>query len=339
MKELRFLCVQPDDPYYIWQVHLWLENLKGLGKIDKAIVLIFVPKFREYNNKWQKLMDLYPEVTFKVYKDEHNISKMLGVYIPILRPYTLWRYWTEFPDMKEKAVFYYDNDVLLTDKFNIDEFIQDDVCYVSDTNSYINASYFDSKVKDVLPEKLEAYKTIDVLSDTTKIVGVTREIAEKNNQHSGGAQYLLKNITVDFWDGMITNTLSIRMSLQQVNKLYFENENKGFQSWCADMWALLWGLWQEGKEVKVIREMDFAWAPDPIEKLNTHFIYHNAGITGETMGGVPYFYKGKYHTGLNPFADSQIETVMNNEQSKKKCTWYYTNALNELGKKYKQIYE
>jgi hypothetical protein len=340
MKEVKFICCQPDDLYYIWQVHLWLENLKTLGHLDKAIVLLFVPNFREYNVKWNDVMLLYPEATFRVYKDEHEVSKLLGIYIPILRPYLLMRWWKDTPDMKDKAVLYYDNDVLLTDKFNIDKYIDDDICYVSDTNSYINASYFDSKIKDVKPDKLEDYKKIDVLDEATKIVGVTRQIAEKNNLHSGGAQYLLKNIDADFWDKMMSDTIKIRLYLMNVvNKTYFESESKGTQSWCSDMFALLWGLWARGQEVKVIKEMDFAWAPDPIEKLNTHPLYHNAGITGELLDGVPYFYKGKYHTGSNPFIDPQLQLVINDERSKKKCTWFYANALNELGKKYKYLYE
>ena len=38
MKDLRFICAQPDDTYYTWQVQLWLESLKEIGEIDKAIV-------------------------------------------------------------------------------------------------------------------------------------------------------------------------------------------------------------------------------------------------------------------------------------------------------------
>ena len=338
-KEINYICCQPDDTYYTWQVHLWLENLKHLGKVDKAIVLIFVPSFREYNQKWNKIIELYPEATFKIYKDEDDATKLLGIYIPILRPYLLWRFWVDFPEMKDRAVLYYDNDVLLTEAFNIDEYIDDDICYVSNTNSYINATYFDSKVNDVKSDMLEEYKKDDILAKATAYAGVTREIAEKNNLHSGGAQYLLKNIDADFWKRMIGDVIDIRLYLQgTVNKKYFENESKGFQSWCADMWALLWGLWREGHDVKIIKEMDFAWAPDPIEKLDTHSMYHNAGITGEHVNGVPHFYKGKYHTGNDPIIDPHLQMVINNEESKKKCTWFYANALNELGKKYQINY-
>lgn len=335
IKEINYICAQPDDTYFTWQVHLWLENLRNLHLSEKAVVLIFIPSFRTYNEKWDKIIDLYPEATFKVYKDEDNVSRLLSTYIPILRPYSLWRYWKEFPDMKDRAVLYYDCDVLLTDKFDISKYIHDDVCYVSDTNSYINASYFDSKVKDVKPDMLYEYKRIDVLANTTAIAGVTRAIAEKNNMHSGGAQYLLKNITVDFWDRMMKDVIGIRTYLQMdINRKYFESESKGYQSWCADMWALLWGLWRTEHEVRVIPEMNFSWATDPIERLSTHPMFHNAGVVSKFMDNVPFFYKGEYHAGGNPFTDNHLNIVLNNEESKKKCTWYYANELFKLNQKY-----
>jgi len=180
MKQLKFICAQPDDIYYTWQVHLWLESLRKIGHSDKAIVLLFTPDFRDQSTKWGKIIDLYPEAEFVFYKDVDKVSSLLGIYIPILRPYCLMRYFRDNPTMKDNAVFYCDSDVIFTESFNVSQYITDDINYLSDTNSYINASYFDSKVKDVLPEKLEAYKQIDVLDELANKIGITRQIAEAN---------------------------------------------------------------------------------------------------------------------------------------------------------------
>jgi len=339
MKDLKFICAQPDDTYYTWQVHLWLESLKEIGEIDKAIVLIFTPINREFNNKWQKIIDLYPEAEFNFYKDElGDISKLLGVYIPVLRPWLLWRYFKEHPEMSDKAIFYCDSDILFTDKFNIDKFLDDDVNYLSDTNSYINAKYFDSKVNQVLPEKLEEYKNRDVLSEIASVIGISREIAEANNDHSGGAQYLLKNIDATFWSKVMNDCILIRTYLQQINREFFKDENSGYQSWCADMWAVLWNIWFREQETKVVPELAFAWGPDPISKLETHSIYHNAGIVGTEQGGYPCFYKGKYHSGADPMKDPHLDVVLNNDKSKNHCTWYYAKALENIKNKYKLNY-
>lgn len=338
MKDLKFICAQPDDTYYTWQVHLWLESLRKIGHSDKAIVLIFIPSFREKNNKWQQVIDLYPESEFVFYKDVEGISNYLGLYIPILRPYCLKNYFHENPSMKDKAVLYCDSDVIFTDKLNITEFIDDDICYLSNTNSYINASYFDSKIHQVLPEKLDEYKTRDILEECTGLAGISREIAEANNEHSGGAQYLLKGIDGLFWDKVLADCLTIRTHLLNVNGQFFKDENSGFQSWCTDMWSVLWNLWYFKKETKVIHQMDFAWSTDHIKRLETAGILHNAGIGGDNSNGYPAFYKGKYHQGGSPFDDPHLEVVMNNEISKQHCTHYYLSQLIDLKNKYNLNY-
>lgn len=338
MRDLKFLSAQPDDVYYTWQVHMWLESLRNIGHSDKAIVLVFTPNYREPNTKWKQIEELYPESEFFYYKDTDNVSKLMGIYIPILRPYILMKYFKAHPEMVSKAVFYCDSDIVFTDKFNIDAYIEDDVNYLSDTNSYINASYFDSKIKDVLPGKLEEYKTRDILGEITSTVGISRETAEAHNEHSGGAQYLLKNIDGSFWEKVITDCINIRVYLQMINRQFFGSEDKGFQSWCSDMWAVLWNLWLREAETKNIPELEFSWASDPIEKVDRLGIFHNSGVTSETMFDTPFFYKGKYHTGTDPFKDDQLDVVVNNDKSKKYGTYYYVTRMVELKNKYNLQY-
>lgn len=337
-KELKFLAVQPDDYYYVWQVHTWIESLKNIGKSGDAIVIVFTPDFREFNTKWKELEALYPEVEFFFVKDEDGISKLIRVYIPIIRPYSLMKYFQARPEMVQKAIFYCDCDIIFTEKFNVDQYVDDDVCYLSDTNSYINASYFDSKIKDVKPELLEEYKKMDVLSGACSLVGITREICEKNNQHSGGAQYLLKNVGASFWEKVIGDCIMIRTYLSAINKDFFENESKGFQSWCSDMWAVLWNLWLREQETKCIPEMNFAWSTDHISKLNNSTILHNAGISSTHMGDVPVFYKGLYHNKKDPFEDPHLTNVLNNEKSKSLCNHYYLTKMFEVKNKYNLSY-
>jgi len=333
-KELVFIQACPCDDYYIWQTHAWLESLKQLGKSHQAISCVFTPDFRDRNSKWDDLQALYPEAEFFYYKDTDKVSNLLKLYIPILRPYILMKYWELHPEMKDKAVFYCDNDVLLTESFNIDHLIDDDTVYLSNTLSYINASYFDSKTKDVKEDKKEAYSKRDILGEATALVGVSREIAEKNNDHSGGAQYLLKNIDSAFWSKVITDIVRIRTYLQNINKQFFENENKGFQSWCADMWAVLWNVWLREQETKIVKEMDFSWSSDRLERVSETGIFHNAGIVSLNQGDTPVFYKGKYHGGSSPFKDPYLEELYNNELTKKLANHYYVTKLVELKAKY-----
>jgi hypothetical protein len=338
MRQLKFICAQPDDTYYLWQVHTWLESLKVIGHSDKAVILVYTPNYREFNAKWKELEALYPESQWFYHKDGDGISKLFGVYIPVLRPYILMKYFQQHPEMKEHAVFYCDCDIVFTERFNVDAYINDDVCYLSDTNSYINARYFDSKKRDVLPDKLEEYEKMDVLADTANLVGITREVCEKYNDHSGGAQYLLKNIDDKFWEKVIGDCISIRIHLQNINRNYFENENRGFQSWCADMWAVLWNLWHRNYETKVIPEMEFSWSSDHISRLERTGILHNAGIVSNRQGDVPTFYKGHYHAGQDPFDDPYLMEMYNDEKSKTLCNHYYVGRMLDVKQKYNLKY-
>jgi hypothetical protein len=86
--------------------------------------------------------------------------------------------------------------------------------------------------------------------------------------------------------------------------------------------------------VKVVEELNFTWATDPIERLEKTFIFHNAGIVSPHNGRYNCFYKGKYHGGIDPTADPHLDNVLNDEESKKYCTWFYANKLKELKTKY-----
>ena len=328
------ITAQPDDQYFIWQNHLYIESCLNQGFTqDQIQILLYKPKNRQFNNNWNKLKEIYPDINIFLYEDK-GVQQFLGVYIPILRPHILWQHFEVYPELKDKTIIYTDSDILWLDTLNINHLLLDNINYVSDASSYLNYSYFENKYKQVIPEKLEKAKSVDFLKEVCNIVGVDKKIVIDNNNNTGGVQYILKNIDADFWKKVETDVLKIRLYLQQVNKIYFKNENDGIQSWCSDLWAVQFNLWYRNLETKVVKELDFAWATEPIEKLNSCTIYHNAGVTGKYMNDVPYFYKGAYHTGQNPLLDEHLQIVINNEESKKHCTWYYTNKLLELKNKY-----
>ena len=104
------------------------------------------------------------------------------------------KWYSENPEYKDHAIFYCDSDILFSGEFNVDAFKDDEINYVSDTNSYISIDYFDRKINDVLPEKKELYKQLDVFGMLGSLIGITREQGEKFRKDSGGAQYLMKNL-------------------------------------------------------------------------------------------------------------------------------------------------
>lgn len=358
MKKLHILNCQPDDLTFWWQSLVQLNNARELGISDKFRLLIFTPPDRQANGinpKWKELEGMFPESKFFYYFDEADIMRDIGSvgYIPLLRPYMLARHFKDFPELVNDAIFYIDGDVLFTKPIDwIDSMVDDDVNYLSDTKGYLNSDYFDSKIKDVSPDKLEEYKKIDVLATLSQYFGISREICEKNKDCTGGAQSLLKNVDYRFWQDVYSGSIVVRKYLRSINTTYFPSEDKGFQSWAADMWSLIFNLWKRGATTSTPKEMDFAWATDSIDRIEKVNIFHNAGITGskklissepgDRVGtrievDCPAFYKGAYvNNDKTPFNDVEyLESVVNNEISRKFCTYYYVQAILTTKEKFK----
>lgn len=342
-KDLKLITSLPSDKYFSWQVINWLNSAREHNLSDKCEILIYKTWDKKvWDKSWDQVERLFPEAKFFYYADE-GLGDRVTQYIPVLRPYTLWKHWRAYPQMVNSTIFYHDSDILLTGDIDFSLF-KEDVCYVSDARSYTNATYFEGKERDVLPEKLEEYKESTILENVTSLCGIKWDVVKANNENSGGAQYILNGIEANFWEEMIENCLSVYNYLGMVNKYFFPNEDKGFQRWCADMFVMLWQMWGRGIKTEVHKELDFAWSTDRREKLENVKIMHNAGIGGVTHKiiynkqevEVPVFWKGKYHNNITtPFKDTgYLNKILVNEATKSICNHYYTQKLMECKNKY-----
>jgi hypothetical protein len=176
--------------------------------------------------------------------------------------------------------------MIFTKKVDFTPFLNDDICYGSDTRFYIGHDYIKSK----------GYGILEMMASLT---GIDVETIKENELNCIGAQYLIKGVDFRFWDEVekICETLFLNITLEN-NRIKADNPNyHELQIWTADMWAVLWNLWKWGKQTKVDDYFDFAWATSTIEDWERLNIFHNAGIT-ETGHG--FFYKGDYiHNPLN----------------------------------------
>ena len=337
MRGNKIIAAQPHDLYFLWQTHLFVEScLENGWKEEDIHLLIYKPSNSSTDAKWNILKEHYPNLGVYFYED-NGVENLLGIYIPVLRPHIIHQHFLAFPELEKSTIIYTDCDILWTGRKGIDELLQDDICYVSNAYSYMNATYFDNKINDCLPEKKEALSKVDVVDQLANIVGIDSSIIRENNLNTGGVQYILKDIPTDFWRKVQEDCISIRMYLMTLNRKFFASESRGYQSWCSDLWAMQYNLWKYNKETKVVPELAFAWAPDNIKNLEEINILHNAGIASTEQGGYPCFYKGKYVDGSNPFIDPHLDVILNNEESKKHCTWYYAKKLRELSNKYPKL--
>jgi hypothetical protein len=314
MQNLRYICVQPRLVYYAWQVEVMINNFikHGINPNNIDILIAWNPNdlttsVQANVDAWDKLAAYYSNVRFFFYQDtrEQPIH-----YISSIRPNILKQHFKAHPELESEAIFYHDCDIVFTKPPNWDQFLNDKIWYLSNTNSYINYNYIISKGQDVYDKMCE-------------VVGIDPIIPKLMNSNSGGAQYIMKNINTNYWEKVEKDSEQLFYQITQLNnqKISLDPTHHPLQIWCADMWAVLWNGWLRGNETKVVSEMDFSWATDPIKRWEETTIFHNAGVTGEGV----HFYKGVYQNQL-PY---NIEDTFDEQF----CSKLYFNEIKETTKK------
>lgn len=295
MKNLRYICAQPRLVYYAWQVEVMINNFikNGINPNNIDILVAWNPddgtSSKESIDMWEKLSSHYNFVRFFFYQDTRDQPIR---YISSIRPNILKQHFKAHPELFNEVIFYHDCDILFTKPVNWENFLNDDIWYLSDTNSYINYDYIISKGEDVYNKMCE-------------IIGIDPNIPKLMNSNSGGAQYILKNVDYEFWEKVEKDSEKLYFEITLLNHLKKQQDpsHHELQIWCADMWSLLWNGWLRNNETKVVKEMDFSWATDSEERFNETNIFHNAGVTCSCGGK---FYKANYRDSLPYNLDLRI---------------------------------
>jgi hypothetical protein len=294
-KKTIFMSAQPDHPYFHWQVEVVIHNFMKSGINPNWIDILFAYD-NEPSPEGRALASKYPMVRFFFYKK--RITENYG-YIPILRPDILEQHFRAHPELRGETVFYHDSDIIFRELPNFDALHGDLYWYVSDTISYIGAKYIKSKSEDIF-------------TDLCSLSGIPPELVEANEAGSGGAQYLMKGVTADFWKEVAEDTLTIYKYMcdrEHQDRANLSTEEAAqfnpIQKWCADMWSVLWGAWKMGAQTIVTPELDFSWGTSDIHAYNKCPIMHNAGVTNSTKDTL--FYKADFQSS-SPF-DTDLSYV------------------------------
>lgn len=284
---MRFISAQPYDFYFVWQVEVQIVNFRKHNISQNMHVLVWYPQDDTNLEHWKKLEEKYPEVSFFYYRDK---GVNLKLYIPQLRPHILARHFDNFPHLKEEVIFYHDSDIIFNFLPPFGILSAGDINWQSDTSGYLDYEYLRRK------EVQGGLKENEAIERLCEIGKVSVETFKSYTGKTGGAQYILKGIDGDFWRDVERQVLEIRGTFywgvpNSINKRFFKNENAGFQSWCADMWAVNMALWNRGKITDITSDLDFSWATDTADTYHKKPIFHNAGVTAVSPG---LFYKAKW---------------------------------------------
>jgi hypothetical protein len=320
-ENLIFLSCQPDHIYFQWQVEVQIVNFREFDISKNMQIVVWYKKGSKELSKWMQLQRKYPEVRIFLYEDS---GVNLDLYIPQLRPHTLKKHFERYAEeLSGKVLFYHDSDIIFNYLPDFSELVEGKVCWQSDCSHYLDWYYLRRKENE---GNIPDHEAIDLLA---KIGGISRETIKSYAGKTGGAQTILKGIDADFWRDVEQQVLRIRHefywgesqrpNLGSVNHRYFKSEKDGFQSWCADMWALNFALWNRGIPTDVTNELDFSWATDSAETFLQKPIFHNAGATKDKPG---LFYKSdwRFHSPIGKELTA----------SPTKASYYYIQAIQNV---------
>lgn len=264
---MKFITAQPDSDYYIWQLDVQMNNFRRLG-IERDAIIIFAyrgspnPNALKFENRTEA------DVWFLL--DERKSDQ----YIPSVRPHVLKKLFRYMPELSE--FMYMDCDAIFT---RLPDFksMESGLVHVSDARSYLDSSYLKSKGEGLFVGMCQA-------------AGISPSKVISQDANTGGAQYVFKvRPGAGFWSEVERTSVKLFDYMEATATIY--SPQAPVQSWTADMWAILWTLWQEGKATRISPQLSFAWATSKIEDLAGVNILHNAGATAE-RGDL--FFKGAF---------------------------------------------
>lgn len=292
-----YLTAQPNTPYFIWQLRVQLSNFENVG-IDLKNVHILLG----YKNQNQECLDFVNEFRLKT-----NIYCILDRrqdknYLPSIRHFLISSFLVNNPILQKEDVFLLDSDVLFVSLPNYEELLKDNnYSFFADTQHYLGIEYINSKGKDML-------------KNMSKIVRVDEELIKSNQDNVGGAQYIFRGMTPEFWDDVYNK------SIELFNFLKSDTNQHPIQAWCADMWVILWKMYQN-YNTKISHDLSFSWATDDYENLFKFPIYHNAGVVNNKNPEL--FFKGQY-IDKNPLKENF------DQFSNKYCSYFYIQEIKRV---------
>ena len=285
MENLVFVSAQPDLPYFHWQIKLYLHNFIKNGINPKNIHVVFgiLEGSKEPSDGAIEIFKFGVNIHF--YKDEREKK----LYIPSIKPYLIYK-WLEENENRGKQFFLHYSDIILTKKLELDELLNDDVIYLSDTKNYISYDYLKTCSKKY-EKNFSKCGEEELINNMCDVIGIEKDVIIQNNDNSGGAQYIIKNTDSNFWKKVYLDSIDLYYKMMIFQKKY-PLRNGSVQTWTAEMWSLLWNLWKFDKKTVITEKLDFVWATDHVQNYFEKPILHMAGVT-ENMK-YKKFFKGDF---------------------------------------------
>lgn len=300
-----YISAQPAENYFAWQLAVQLENFKEVG-IDLNNCHVLLARQGEIPDSIYELIGRYAQqgVQFFTYTD-----RLKRIYAPSVRFWLLDQHFNRFPELHDHPLFYHDSDIIFRELPDLSALT--DKWYCADASSYLDVTYVTSKGKGLL-------------ENMCSIIGIDPIKVKYKNRHAGGVQYVINKVQQGFWKKCEIDSGKLYAFLHKSEPLYrylyaLTTGNKDYhpiQAWCSDMWVIWLNTIVSGIDFEIHDLLRFTWATDPIEKWETAYIFHNAGVSDKT----PYLFNKGHYKDTPP---KEITT------SSDHCSWYYVELIKQ----------
>lgn len=285
-----FLSAQPDEIYFLWQLQLQLANFHSSGiPAEQIHVLIGYRPKRGLHPAFRRLAEESRKACFFFYED----TRIRPAYLSSIRPHLIAKHYAAHPEMAEETICYHDSDILFHHQPDWPILLADDVWYASDTRSYLDTTYITRCIGEA------------GFREMCRILSISPDVVRANDREAGGAQYVLKNCPLAFWQKVEKDCESLyRYLAGQAGENRLDTPRSPEQTilyWCTDMWVVWWNALLLGKTWRISRLLDFCWPKDALGVWEIKPILHYAGKI-EAEEADFYFSKKKYRE-YTPFYD------------------------------------
>jgi hypothetical protein len=305
-----YLTAQPDRIKFYWQLVIQLRNFKEMGiDLNNVHILVGVDGLRP-SDEMRSLQSTGAQVFFYPYRSDYT-------YVSSVRPHILKQHFYCYPELSDQYIFYLDSDVVFNRLPDYRELTLDGRWYVSDTRNYLSAQYI---LRDGGPE---------LFLDMCAVVGIDPFFVKSRDYYVGGAQYIMKGTTSQFWEKVERDCIKLYQIYSQNREKYQALGEKDIQLWCSDMWAVLWNAWLFRKQTFPSSELTFAWGHGCMEDNKQRVMLHLSGVTERTQKNkwAPHFDKFLFDKEV-PFA--KVLPVVNPQSASYKYVQYIEAITQEM---------
>ena len=224
MNEILFVTAQPDVPYFIWQIKLYVHNFieKGIDPKQIHVVLGIVNNAQKPSKESLKLKE------FGINVHHFTDFRRKKHYIPSIKPYLISNWLNTNPDYG-KLFFLHDADIIFNELPSFDRLLNDDICYLSDTVGYIGYDYIIDCCKRYENHHPSSEKN-QLLNEMASVIGLDVELIKENTAHIYAADILTyiepKDEMVEYYNHAVNDEDLKYASESSIRPSLFEDDEE-----------------------------------------------------------------------------------------------------------------